>query len=94
MTAYQGTMGLLPCSGAEQQTVPCQLRDSIQQPFSYWPNTLTTRLPATPAEMPVSLSIYLRGHSLQSTTHFLKHNEALSQCNQICWNSASPPSYT
>jgi hypothetical protein len=28
--------------------LPCQLGDLIQQPFSYWPNALTTRLPAAP----------------------------------------------
>lgn len=27
---------------------PCQLEDSNKQPFSYWPNTLTARLPAVP----------------------------------------------
>jgi hypothetical protein len=27
---------------------PCQFGNSIQQPFSYGPNALTTRLPATP----------------------------------------------
>jgi hypothetical protein len=37
MTAYQGTVGFLSC----------QLRDLIQQPFGYWPNALTTRLPDT-----------------------------------------------
>ena len=26
----------------------CKLGDSIQQPFGYWPNALTTRLPAAP----------------------------------------------
>ena len=29
--------------GQNDKCFPCQLRDSIQQPFGYWPNTLTTR---------------------------------------------------
>ena len=32
--------------GQNDRFLPCQLRESIQQPFSYWPNTQTTRLPA------------------------------------------------
>jgi hypothetical protein len=30
----------------KERVLPCQLGDSIQQPFSYWLNALTTRLPA------------------------------------------------
>ena len=43
--------GLLPCNclvqGQNNRFVPCQLGDSIQKPFGYWPYALTTRLPAT-----------------------------------------------
>ena len=30
-----GTVGLLPCSGAERQMLTCQLGDLILQPFGY-----------------------------------------------------------
>ena len=29
--------------GQNDKFLPCQLGDSIQQPFGYWPNALTTR---------------------------------------------------
>ena len=31
----------------QDRYLPCQLGDSIQQPFRYWPNALTSRLPVT-----------------------------------------------
>jgi hypothetical protein len=34
--------------GQNYRFEPCQLGDFIQQPFDYWPNALTTRLPAAP----------------------------------------------
>ena len=41
-----GNRGLNKIQGQNDRFLPCQLRDSIQQPFGYWPNALTTRLPA------------------------------------------------
>ena len=34
--------------GQNDKCLLWQLGDSIQQPLHYWPNALTTRLPATP----------------------------------------------
>jgi hypothetical protein len=42
-TGNSGLTALL--SGRMEILLPCQFGDSIQLPFGYWPNALTTRLP-------------------------------------------------
>jgi hypothetical protein len=58
--------GELPCSGAEWQIWPCQLGYSIQQPFGYWPNALTTRRPWDAYK---ALQVLLKGKR-NNDTHF------------------------
>ena len=49
MTAYWGEQWVNRLvQGLNDRFVPCQLWDLFQPHFSYWPNALTTRLPAAP----------------------------------------------
>ena len=50
--------------------LPCQLRDSTQQPFGYWPNALTSRQPATPY-IPHYTERYRHTSVLLSYAHYL-----------------------
>ena len=48
MTAKEQWVNCL-VQGQNDRFLPCQLRDSILQPFGYKSNALTTRLPAAPS---------------------------------------------